>query len=613
MAFGVKPKFTVKGKQLAAAAGAGQASIRFTRIQMGDGAITTQAVSALTALINPVVALPVTGVSVGSNYAKLQTDFSNAGLTEGFYWREVGVFAEDPDTGAEILYCYANCGELAEYISSAGEHSIRKIINVSAIIGDAENVTAEITDDTYYSPLDQLQEDITEEDLIPFFASLTGKKNILFKDFCEAIGVNIGMADFSSHILNKNNPHNVTKKQIGLEKAENTADSEKSVKYAVDADTVDGKHASFFAPSSNPTIDGTIKLTRSNATSDVQVFAYGNGFRVRVTDPNAEAETLTDLIVTPTGIYKWGKLNGVGLAQTNINDGGNAAMLENYTAAGLIKAANTATLIGKIDLNTLIVSSEIGLHKVYQAPSSADATGCTNTPTGAALNGFTLIVFGKRSISTTDYSCTQILIDHAGVIFKRNNVNGTWGAWSKTSDLTLGDINGNKPIVTSILSGNGAIRLGWTPIEGATAYAIRSYASGTWTVLAADITNTNYTVSGLVNNQTYYYAVQAKVNGVWSEYTTADLVAAKPRANMNPPTYFAGTITTGATAKYITTGSTPKAAIFLSCDTEYIGNVTLTTSGQLYMANATFTSTGITIEAQEAMTTAATYKYLVIC
>ncbi len=512
MAFGVKPKFTVKGKQLAAAAGAGQASIRFTHIQMGDGTITTQAVSALTALINPVVTLPVTGISIGSNYAKLQTDFDNTSLTEGFYWREVGVFAEDPDTGKEILYCYGNCGELAEYISSAGEHTIRKIINVSAIIGDAENVTAEITDDTYYSPLDQLQEDITEEDMIPFFASLAGKKNILFKDFCEAIGVNIGMADFSSHILNKNNPHNVTKKQIGLEKAENTADSEKSVKYAIDADTVDGKHASFFAPSSNPTIDGTMTLTRSGATGTVQIFAYGNGMRIRVTDPSAEAETLTDLILTPTGIYTWDKLNGTGLAQTKINDGGNADTLDGY----------------------------------------------------------------------------------------------------HLTDITLGTVNGNKPIVTSIISGDSAIRLSWTPIEGATAYAVSIYANEKYTNLSSSISGTNYTATGLINDQTYHFLVQAKVNGVWSEYTTADLVSAKPRKNVSEPTYFAGVITTGATAKTITTGKTPKLAIFLS-QTENIGDVALTATGSLYYSDAIFTSTGITIEAQVAVTQGITYRYVIIC
>lgn len=45
------------------------------------------------------------------------------------------------------------------------------------------------------------------------------------------------VSDFISHIKNMNNPHNVTKAQVGLGNCNNTADSDKSVKYAESAGT----------------------------------------------------------------------------------------------------------------------------------------------------------------------------------------------------------------------------------------------------------------------------------------------------------------------------------------------------------------------------------------
>ncbi len=187
MAFNDSPKFTNKGKQLMAAAVAGEITLKFTSIMLGNGELTTQAAASLTELISPVVNLAINSISRGSNYVTLQTDFSNAELSAGFYWREIGVYAEDPEGGDNILYCYGNCGELAEYIAAAGEQAIKKIISMSVIVGDAENVTAEITDAVYYSPQDPLQDEISAEDLIPFFAQLSGKKNMSFEMLSNAI------------------------------------------------------------------------------------------------------------------------------------------------------------------------------------------------------------------------------------------------------------------------------------------------------------------------------------------------------------------------------------------------------------------------------------------
>ena len=171
------PRFTDEGKMLQAKAQAGTA-LKFTKMQLGDGELGSQAIAAMTGLVNPLITVGISSVKAGSNYATVKSNFSNSKLTTGFYWREIGVFAENPekpnDRNSDILYCYANAGSLAEYIPAAGSEIVEKIISIPCIIGDAENVSAEVESGIY----------ATKEEL-------------------------------KEHIDNKNNPHNVTAKQIG--------------------------------------------------------------------------------------------------------------------------------------------------------------------------------------------------------------------------------------------------------------------------------------------------------------------------------------------------------------------------------------------------------------
>lgn len=171
------PRFTDEGRALQAKAQAGTA-LKFTKMQLGDGELGSQAIAAMTRLVNPLITVGISDVKAGNNYATVKSNFSNSKLTTGFYWREIGVFAADPekpnDRNSDILYCYANAGSLAEYIPAAGSEIIEKVISIPCIIGDAENVSAEVESGIY----------ATKEEL-------------------------------KEHIDNKNNPHGVTAKQLG--------------------------------------------------------------------------------------------------------------------------------------------------------------------------------------------------------------------------------------------------------------------------------------------------------------------------------------------------------------------------------------------------------------
>ncbi len=147
--------FTEKGRALQSKAIAG-APLNFTKIQMGSGTLGGQSQITLNALIEPIVTLAITKIARTNDYATIRGNFSNADITTGFYWRELGIFATDPDLG-EILYCYANAGTLAEYIPPQTYEIMEKVVSVSIIVGNAANVTATISESLIYASAADLE------------------------------------------------------------------------------------------------------------------------------------------------------------------------------------------------------------------------------------------------------------------------------------------------------------------------------------------------------------------------------------------------------------------------------------------------------------------------
>lgn len=147
--------FTNKGKSLQAKALTG-VQLNFTRLAVGDGSLTGQAMIDLSALIHEVKALPITTLKdINNGRVTIGGVLTNKDIVAGFYWRELGLFATDPDVG-EILYCYGNAAALAEYIPAGGGADIlEKQINIAAIVGDATSISATIDSSLVYaSPAD---------------------------------------------------------------------------------------------------------------------------------------------------------------------------------------------------------------------------------------------------------------------------------------------------------------------------------------------------------------------------------------------------------------------------------------------------------------------------
>ena len=175
---------TNKGKTLQSKAQTG-VQLNFTRIGAGDGNLGSQSILALNDLINEVKSLNISKLKfISGERSVVGGTLSNQEITTGFYFREIGVFAEDPDAG-EILYCYGNAGELAEYIPPGGEDVIEKTIDVDMFVGNAENVTAMIDDSLVFATKEQLDVKFDEHlsyETQPIFEENEGEVSIDFRN-----------------------------------------------------------------------------------------------------------------------------------------------------------------------------------------------------------------------------------------------------------------------------------------------------------------------------------------------------------------------------------------------------------------------------------------------
>lgn len=163
------PKLTNAGKALYYRNLGGEA-LKITTMQLGDGQLSTP-IATLTGLVHSVVSIDA-AVKQCTDYVEVNAKFSNAGLSAGFYWREVGIFCADPDDpndrSKDILYCYQNAYDTADYIAPAATELVEKSVTIPIIVGDATNVTCTLDKSLIYATWKDLQEHDGSEDAHPF-------------------------------------------------------------------------------------------------------------------------------------------------------------------------------------------------------------------------------------------------------------------------------------------------------------------------------------------------------------------------------------------------------------------------------------------------------------
>lgn len=180
-------KLTPSGKDLLLRAMAGEANINFAAIQFGNG---SNAGAGAVELSNPLLTAEITSYEVGDIFVTLTTVFSNSEISAGFRATELGVLADDPDNeGGTLLYAYEYTSEAkSDYIPGSADKVLETQQDVLVYIGDAENVTASISQSLIYA----------------------------------------GKADFDAFVARRDNPHKVTAKQVGLGNVPNVATNDQT-------------------------------------------------------------------------------------------------------------------------------------------------------------------------------------------------------------------------------------------------------------------------------------------------------------------------------------------------------------------------------------------------
>ena len=140
--------------------------LKFTRACAGDGYLPENAdVRIMTDIIKPHRDMEIAKMNIPPfiGTAEITVILNNKDMTTGFFFREVGLFAEDPDTGDEMLYGYCNAGDFADYMPGyGGADTVYYNLNLTVIVDQAQNVTAVFSENPLAVTYQQL-EDRTDE------------------------------------------------------------------------------------------------------------------------------------------------------------------------------------------------------------------------------------------------------------------------------------------------------------------------------------------------------------------------------------------------------------------------------------------------------------------
>lgn len=98
-------------------------------------------------------------IAASNSAAEILTTMCNDDLEAGFYFRELGIFAVDPDTGEEQLYLYDNAGTDGEYIPAAAENvQVVERLKMIVRLENTPNVTFTASGNPLYLTVDDIDD-----------------------------------------------------------------------------------------------------------------------------------------------------------------------------------------------------------------------------------------------------------------------------------------------------------------------------------------------------------------------------------------------------------------------------------------------------------------------
>ena len=133
---------TLQGNKMILKSATGRADDRLiiTKAVIGDGQLT-KSIDSLTSLVEPKLEIGLSNIKeVTNGQMQLQFNFDNKKVETGFYWREVGVYGKNGDSGQEKLIGYSNASGLTSYIPDKTNAIPMQRLLIALGVGDNPNV-----------------------------------------------------------------------------------------------------------------------------------------------------------------------------------------------------------------------------------------------------------------------------------------------------------------------------------------------------------------------------------------------------------------------------------------------------------------------------------------
>lgn len=152
--------------------------LEFSHFSIGSGNIAdpgVETIKALTGLVNPELNFDITKVNRETDtQVTVRGLFKNTDAEQGFWLKELGLYAIDPDTNQEVLFAYINYGEEAEYINNSITEKKEHYYDMIITVDNANNVTITVDPSTVYVNEQELNEKAQEliDDYDAKFANL---------------------------------------------------------------------------------------------------------------------------------------------------------------------------------------------------------------------------------------------------------------------------------------------------------------------------------------------------------------------------------------------------------------------------------------------------------
>lgn len=128
------------GAELQAKVNAGLTDLVFTKVALGDGTATGD-LQNLTDLVSRKKDLTISDISVSANVVIVKSIITNEDLQTGFYMREMGLYATDPDDG-EILYAVM-VDTNPDYMPADGSATVvSELLTLNLTMSNTGNVSA---------------------------------------------------------------------------------------------------------------------------------------------------------------------------------------------------------------------------------------------------------------------------------------------------------------------------------------------------------------------------------------------------------------------------------------------------------------------------------------